>query len=174
MTNIRLATAQDRDAAIDLVRRLLTELGGTPAPAEAMAPVFGRFADDGPSGFVALAEDDGRFVAVCTVSFVDALRSVGRYAIIQEMYVDPIVRSSGVGMDVLRFVLDHAVARGCAMVELGTPFHGERQIQFYERAGFTDLILDPVEDAYRPRRANASPDDDPTRLSLYIIRGRRS
>ena len=139
MPDIRLASAHDRDAAIYLVRRLLTELGGTPAPAEAMAEVFHRFADDGPSGFVALAEDDGRFVAVCTVSFVDALRSVGRYAIIQEMYVDPSVRSTGVGMDVLRFALDHAVTRGCAMVELGTPYHGERQIQFYQRAGFTNV-----------------------------------
>ena len=139
MPDIRLATARDRDAAIDLVRRLLTELGGTPAPAEAMAPVFSRFADDGPAGFVVLAEDDGRFVAVCTVSFVEALRSVGRYAIIQEMYVDPGARSSGVGMEVLRFALDHAIARGCAMVELGTPYHGERQIQFYQRAGFTEV-----------------------------------
>ncbi len=139
MPDVRLATARDRDAAIDLVRLLLTELGGTPAAAEAMAPVFSRFADDGPAGFVVLAEDDGRFVAVCTVSFVEALRSVGRYAIIQEMYVDPSVRSSGVGMEVLRFALDHAIARGCAMVELGTPYHGERQIQFYQRAGFTNV-----------------------------------
>lgn len=139
MPDVRLATARDRDAAIDLVRRLLTELGGTPAPAESMAPVFSRFADDGPAGFVVLAEDAGRFVAVCTVSFVEALRSVGRYAIIQEMYVDPGARSSGVGMEVLRFALDHAIARGCAMVELGTPYHGERQIQFYQRAGFTEV-----------------------------------
>ena len=139
MTDVRLATAQDRDAAIDLARRLLIELGGTPAPAAAMAPVFDGFVGDGNAGFVALGEHEGRFVAVCTVSFVEALRSVGRYAIIQEMYVDPGARSSGVGMEVLRFALDHAVARGCAMVELGTPYHGERQIQFYQRAGFTNV-----------------------------------
>lgn len=122
-----------------MVRRLLTELGGTPASAEAMVPPFSRFVDDGPAGFVVLTEDDGHFTAVCTVSFVEALRSVGRYAIIQEMYVDPSVRSSGVGMEVLRFALEHAVSRGCAMVELGTPYHGERQIQFYQRAGFTNV-----------------------------------
>ena len=139
MPNIRLATAQDRDAAIDLVRRLLLELGGSPVPAETMEPVFSRFVDDGPSGFIVLGEHEDRCVAVCTVSYVDALRSVGRYAIIQEMYVDPSARSSGVGLEVLRFALDHAVARGCAMVELGTPFHGERQIQFYHRAGFTNV-----------------------------------
>ena len=139
MTNIRLAKGADRDVAIDLVRKLLTELGGTPAPAADMAPVFERLVDDGPSGFIALAEDDGRYVSVCTVSYVDALRTVGRYGIIQEMYVDPSVRSSGVGIDVLRFTLDHAVSRGCAIVELGTPFHGDRQIQFYQRAGFTNV-----------------------------------
>ena len=139
MPKIRLATGRDCDAAIDLVRRLLTELGETPAPAEAMAPVFNGFVNDGNAGFVALAEDDGCLVAVCTVSYVDALRSVGRYAIIQEMYVVPGVRSTGVGMDVLRFALDHAIARGCAMVELGTPYHGARQIQFYQRAGFTNV-----------------------------------
>ena len=139
MADVRLATAQDRDAAVDLVRRLLLELGGAPAPAEAMAPVFSRFADDGPSGFVVMGKHQDHFVAVCTVSYVDALRSVGRYAIIQEMYVDPGARSTGVGRQVLKFALDHAVARGCAMVELGTPFHGERQIQFYLRAGFTNV-----------------------------------
>ena len=122
-----------------MARKLLVELGGTPAPAEAMAPVFESFTDDGPAGFVVLGENEGRSVAVCTVSFVDALRSVGRYAIIQEMYVDPGVRSSGVGMEVLQFALDHAISRGCAMVELGTPFHGDRQIQFYQRAGFTNV-----------------------------------
>ena len=139
MTDVRLATAQDREAAIDLARRLLIELGGTPAPAAAMAPVFDGFVGDGNAGFVALGEREGRFVAVCTVSFVEALRSVGRYAIIQEMYVDPGARSSGVGMEVLRFALDHAMARGCAMGELGTPYHGERQIRFYQRAGFTNV-----------------------------------
>ena len=138
-TDVRLATAQDRDAAIDLVHRLLIELGGTPAPAEAMAPVFDGFVADGSAGFVVLGEHAGQFVAVCTVSFVEALRTVGRYAIIQEMYVDPGVRSTGVGMEVLQFALDHAVSRGCAMVELGTPFHGDRQIQFYKRAGFTNV-----------------------------------
>ena len=81
----------------------------------------------------------GPAVAVCTVSFVDALRSVGRYGIIQEMYVEPDRRSGGAGMAVLQFALEHAVARGCRMVELGTPYHGERQIRFYQRSGFTEV-----------------------------------
>jgi len=43
----------------------------------------------------------------------------------------------------------------------------------FERAGFDDLVLDPVDDQYRPRRAGASRDDVPPSLSLYVVRGRR-
>ena len=86
-----------------------------------------------------MGEDGDDLVAVCTVSFLQALRTRGRYAVIQEMFVEPGYRSTGVGMDVLKFALDHAVANGCGTVELGTPYHGERQIQFYSRAGFTEV-----------------------------------
>ncbi len=41
------------------------------------------------------------------------------------------------------------------------------------RAGFEDLLLDPVEDRYRPSRAQAAPDDESVSLSLYIVRGRK-
>ncbi len=43
----------------------------------------------------------------------------------------------------------------------------------FERAGFEDLALDPVEDQYRPRRAGSTRDDVPPSLSLYVVRGRR-
>ncbi len=42
----------------------------------------------------------------------------------------------------------------------------------FERAGFADLALDPVEDRYRPRRSNALASGDPVSLSLYIVRAR--
>ncbi len=42
----------------------------------------------------------------------------------------------------------------------------------FERAGFVDVVLDPLEDRYRPRRRDAKTDDDPVSLSLYIVRGR--
>lgn len=139
MINVRLATANDRDAALRLVSGLLAELGGVPPPADEMAPVFDDLVS-GAAGFIAIGTDDaGAAVAVCTVSFVTALRTRGRYAIIQEMFVVPDARSSGVGMAVLRFALAHAAANGCGTVELGTPYDGERQIAFYRRAGFTEV-----------------------------------
>lgn len=138
MMNVRLATANDRDAALRLVVSLLLELGGTP-PADDLGPVFDYLVAGDDAGFVVVGENGNRPVAVCTVSFVQALRAAGRYAIIQEMYVEPDARSSGVGMAVLRFALEQAVAGGCRLVELGTPFAGDRQIAFYRRAGFTEV-----------------------------------
>ncbi|MEW6074575.1 MAG: metalloregulator ArsR/SmtB family transcription factor [Planctomycetota bacterium] len=41
-----------------------------------------------------------------------------------------------------------------------------------ERAGFTGPLLDPVEDAYRPRRPDAAPGDEEPRLTLYVVRAR--
>ncbi len=139
MLNVKIAIPSDRDAVVNLVGKLLSELGGTPPLAEAMSSVFDLLAGDGKAGFVALGETDNGVAAVCTVSFLQAMRTAGRYAIIQEMYVEPEERSTGVGRAVLQFALEHAATRGCSTVELGTPFNGERQIQFYERGGFTNI-----------------------------------
>jgi GNAT superfamily N-acetyltransferase len=87
-------------------------------------------------GFVFLAESGGTPAAVCTVSLVHALRAAGRYAIVQEMYVAPDLRSTGLGAQLLARALDHARSLGCSFAELGTPLGGERQIAFYRRSGF--------------------------------------
>lgn len=144
MLKVRLATPDDRNAALHLVSALLTELGGAPPPAAALTPVFDALTTDANAGFIVLAEpadDDAAAnpVAVCTVSYLTALRTRGHYAIIQEMYVAPDARSTGIGRAVLQCALAHAAAQGCATVELGTPYHGQRQIEFYRRAGFTEV-----------------------------------
>ena len=139
MLNVRLATPDDRDEAVRLVRGLLIELGGSPAPAEALFGVFEALVSGGDAGFVVIAEDDGKAIAACTASFVTSLRTVGRYVVLQEMFVEPEWRSSGVGRVVIHFALEHAVASGCQVVELGTPRIGDRQIAFYERAGFENV-----------------------------------
>ena len=139
MLNVRLATPSDRDEVLRLVNGLLVELGGSPRPADAVEPVIDELASGGTAGFIVIAEVDGAARAVCTASFVQALRTVGRYAIFQEMYVEPDWRSSGVGRAVIDFALEHAVACGCQVVELGTPRIGDRQIEFYERPGFVNI-----------------------------------
>ena len=139
MLNVRLAIPSDRDEVLRLVNGLLAELGGSPRPADAASPVFDDLVGGGDAGFIVIAEEDGTAKAVCTASFTQALRTVGRYAILQEMYVEPEYRSSGAGRAVIDFALAHAVASGCQVVELGTPRDSDRQIEFYERAGFVNV-----------------------------------
>ena len=137
--NVRLATTSDCTVVLDLVSKLLVELGGGALQAAKATPVFHDLMTREDAGFVVLGETDHAASAVCTVSFLQALRSHGRYAIIQEMYVAPKERNTGMGTSVLRFALDHAIAVGCCFVELGTPTAGQRQIQFYERSGFVSV-----------------------------------
>jgi len=137
--NVRLARPSDRDEVLRLVNGLLVELGGSLRPADAAGPVLDELTSGGDAGFIAIAEVDGAARAVCTASFVKALRTVGRYVILQEMYVEPDWRSSGVGRAVIDFALEYAVASGCQVVELSTPRNGDRQIEFYERAGFVNV-----------------------------------
>ena len=140
MLNVRLATADDQEDVLTLVRGLLIELGGSPAPAQAqeLSGVFNSLVS-GSAGFVVIAEVEGVARAACTASYVTALRTAGRYCILQEMFVEPESRGSGVGQTVIEFALEHAAANGCEVVELGTPRNGFRAIQFYEREGFENI-----------------------------------
>lgn len=138
MLQVRLATVDDRDDVITLVRGLLTELGGNPAPARELFGVYNSLISGG-AGFVVIAEVEGVARAVCTASYSTALRTAGRYCILQEMFVEPESRSLGIGREVIEFALEHAAANGCQVVELGTPRRGDRQTEFYQQAGFENV-----------------------------------
>jgi GNAT superfamily N-acetyltransferase len=135
----RVATAADVGEVLRLVSGLLVELGG-----KALDPQRGRASYEAllatpQLGFVVLGEEDGAARAVCTVSWVHALRANGRYAIVQEMFVEPALRSSGIGQGVLEHAARIARDAGCPFVELGTPYDGKRQIEFYRRSGFVSV-----------------------------------
>ena len=56
-------------------------------------------------------------------------------------------------------------------LHLGVP--ANETLEALEGAGFTDLVLDPTEDHYCPRRSDHAPGDVPVSLSLYVVRGRK-
>lgn len=88
---------------------------------------------------VYIAEAVGRgalaFAALCESH---ALYAEGTFGIVQEFYVMPDHRSSGVGQQLLEAVASHARAAGWKRLELCTPPLPEfqRTIAFYERNGF--------------------------------------
>ena len=136
---IRLAEEADAGEVVRLVSALLVELGGKSLEPQGAAAVCHALVSRPELGFAILAESPQGGRAVCTVSFVHALRSSGRYAIVQEMYVAPELRGSGIGKRVLDTAIARARDAGCPFIELGTPLHGTRQIEFYRRSGFVSV-----------------------------------
>jgi ribosomal protein S18 acetylase RimI-like enzyme len=137
--DVRLAERGDSNEVQRLVSALLVELGGKALEPRTAAAVYDELISRPELGFVVLGVHEGAARAVCTVSWVHALRSGGPYAIVQEMYVEPALRSSGIGKRVLEHAAGLVRARGAPFVELGTPYEGKRQIEFYRRAGFASV-----------------------------------
>lgn len=107
------------DTATRLVSSLLLELVGRPSIGEPAGNAYRMLISGEPgSGFVMFAGAPEAPHAVCTVLFVHAMRTLGRYAFIQEMYVEPEFRSTGVGRELMEAALAEAVAHGASIVEL--------------------------------------------------------
>lgn len=138
---IRIASSEDSPVIVEFVNRLIRELGGADLPvAEALETCESLTADE-QQGLVLIAEESGSAVGICTISFQAAIRTLGKYAIVQEMYVSPEFRDQSIGAEVMNCAALEAQARGCSMIELGTPPNGHRQENFYRKLGFSAVGL---------------------------------
>lgn len=105
LKNIRIgqATTSDSTQFVQCVERLLIELGG-PSPVfnkNKSITLFNNLVSNSQEFIAILAEDilgnNRNIVGLVTLSLVDALRTSGRYGIIQEAWVDQNYRSLGLG-----------------------------------------------------------------------------
>lgn len=140
---VRGATREDVAAVAVAVEQLLEELGGRkPARAELEAEIEAAL-DDPAVGATLVAETGGEIVGVLSASWQRALHVPGRYATIQDLWVDPERRSDGVGAGLVNGLADLCRAQGVARIEVGLPresFDAIRATEaFYERNGFEQL-----------------------------------
>lgn len=86
-----------------------------------------------------LAELDGETIAIATLSETYALYASGKVGLIQEFYVVPSYRSSGVGSLLLKEVYAFGNTQQWSCVELCTPPlpQFERTLTFYQRNGLS-------------------------------------
>ena len=138
---VKQATEEDIGSVIDLVQRLLIELGeeGDEAgllDAAALGEAW-RSGEERHFAFLALATG-GVAVGVATVVEAFALYANGRYGIINEMYVAPEHRSGGVGALLVEAVKGFGRARGWRRVDVTAPESERwaRTRRFYEKQGF--------------------------------------
>jgi GNAT superfamily N-acetyltransferase len=146
---IRSARESDVHAVVAAVVSLLGELRGTEAlfPMTEAERVCRSLVAIPDSGSVVVAErgrsddpDVREIVGVVTASFQSAIRTLGRYALIQELWVEPGHREYGIGEEMLLWAEDAWLQLGIRHVEVGLPSprfdHFARTSAFYERAGY--------------------------------------
>jgi GNAT superfamily N-acetyltransferase len=133
------ADAQDAAAA---VRALLLELGATPAPLERLVAAAQALIVEPEAGSVFLAQaSDGGVIGMLSASLQQAIHIPGRYAIVQDLWVEPAWRGQLIGAGLVDALLRAMRARGVFVVEVGLPkarFRGlEATESFYLANGFT-------------------------------------
>lgn len=141
--HVRPAMAEDVPQVAAAVVKLLTELGAEAPEVQTMCDVTQELLDDPQAGLVLVATAEGVVVGVLSTSWLTAIHIPGRYGLIQDLWVHPSWRSSGVGATLLQALHERAREARIERVEVGLPketFAGLRATEiFYKRHGFTPL-----------------------------------
>jgi GNAT superfamily N-acetyltransferase len=140
---IRPAGDGDVAAVAAAVEALLVELGGgRPPRAELEAEIRAVLGDPG-IGILLVAEAEGRTVGVLSASWQRALHVPGRYATIQDLWVNAEWRSRGVGAALVDELAALCGRQEMARIEVGLPresFDAIRATEaFYLGNGFEQL-----------------------------------
>lgn len=136
---VRQATVNEAPIVIDLVQRLLTELGGfqTDEQAALLTLCTQLLENRHYTAFLAY-NPTGDPVGVLTLQEVPALYIAGYLGWIQELYVAPSARSASVGQQLLAAARTYGQERGWKRLEVNTPNIDAwpRTVAFYHREGF--------------------------------------
>lgn len=138
---VRPARGDDVGAVAAAVGELLLELGGTPTSMAAMKDATRALIEDEQAGALLVAEVDDAIVGVLGASWQLAIHTAGRYGLIQDLWVHPSWRKSGIGRDLVLALFEIARETSVTRIEVGLP--GERFPRlgetetFYIRYGFS-------------------------------------
>jgi GNAT superfamily N-acetyltransferase len=141
--SVRAAQPEDLPGAVAGIAALLGELGGSPPPAASLLAAARLLLEDACAGELLVAATDERVVGVLGASWTHAIRTAGRYAAIQELWVDAAWRSRRVGAALIATLVELARARGVGRIEVGLPSARFEALAytraFYAENGFETL-----------------------------------
>jgi GNAT superfamily N-acetyltransferase len=139
-TRIEIVDADQCELVFPFVEKLLRELGEEGDEfGELDVPKVKRAWQEaaGAVAFIAYA-GDGEMAGVMTVVESFAIYANGNYGIINEMYVEPKYRSSGIGGQLINTLVSYGASRGWPRIDVTAP-EAKRWIRtrrFYEQEGF--------------------------------------
>lgn len=141
--HVRTARGDDVAVVVAAIEELLLELGGKPAGTRALEEATRALLADRDAGALLVAQANHAIVGVLGASWQTAIHAAGRYALIQELWVNPSWRSNEIGSDLLVALFALARERHISRVEVGLPqesFAGIAATEvFYRRNGFSAL-----------------------------------
>ncbi|MGE0815330.1 MAG: GNAT family N-acetyltransferase [Vicinamibacterales bacterium] len=145
---IRRATADDIGTLVPLVCDYWVFEGLSGFDASHVADALARLLADGRLGAAWIARVDGAPVGYLIAVYVFSLEHLGLTAEIDELYVDPDHRASGVGASLLRAGEAAAAEAGCSNVSLQLGRQNDGARRFYVRHGYShrngfDLLEKP-------------------------------
>jgi ribosomal protein S18 acetylase RimI-like enzyme len=135
---VRAAREADLERLAPLLITQLREHGIDLPDAELEAAAAGLLRRPRAGRFV-VACDGAEMVGFAALSFLWTLEHGGRAAWLDELYVLPARRQSGIGTMLLRAAVALAAEAGCAALDLEIDAHHRRVASLYEREGFREL-----------------------------------
>lgn len=133
----RRATRDDVPAVIALLAD--DEIGAARETPDDREPYDASFTaiDADPNQLLVVGQRDGRIIATMQLTFIPGLSRRGTWrAQIEGVRVSTATRGDGVGEQLMRWAVDRARERGCALVQLTSDARRTEAHRFYERLGF--------------------------------------
>jgi len=133
---------QARPGDVPMIVALLADddVGAGRESPDDLAPYARAFAliDADPSEYLVVAEVDGEIVGTLQLSLLPGMsRRGGLRAQVEGVRIARSHRRLGLGETLLRWAVEEARARGCALIQLTTDKTRADARRFYDRLGFT-------------------------------------
>ena len=139
MVTPRQATISDLEPALSLLECFFAEEGFQLPPAQMRTRLAGMLKDDDSAVFLAWLGNEAVGVAAVTTSSGIEL---GLSAELEDLYVLPEARRSGVGEALIAAVKDWCRTRGCTLLSVVVTPEGQAAqnlIEYYDRRGFKEM-----------------------------------
>jgi GNAT superfamily N-acetyltransferase len=132
---IEQARIADQPDVIRLLSQQLAEHDITLA-AESLAYAVRGFFEDPRRGRILVARRDERVVGVAVLSYTWTLEHGGQACWLDELYVEPELRTHGIGTTLLRAAIELVKADGRIAMDLEVEASHARVMSLYRREGF--------------------------------------
>ena len=142
---IKIVRAQISDCSeiLKYVEKLVSELAGQhySVDEDEVLPFAEKAMADGTYIVLLAKNEENNTVAILTLGETGAIYASGKFGIIHELYVEPDLRSQGIGKQLLEHAKKVSKEYGWKRIEVGAPSYPEwqRTKEFYLREGFAEI-----------------------------------